>query len=403
MQGSNGMEVQGLHHGEESLPEFVKARGNNFAGPASGRKLQGIVPPPALRGGATDCQWCDQVDFDPATGGKFAVTQKLETPVLYFYSPAEVDVQVDVEFPKGLVTEVYPSMSAFGPAFQKVDGVANGTAQWKVHVHAPENRVEVPSVEAGNIWEPSRRVSANMVTNMETKESEHHIFYRGVGQFHSEVRVETTETELSAFNTRHETVPAAFLLESDGKTGYIRALGAIPGRQAVVVPIAGEHLTDTKLPMDLFQTRCVVLLESALMAAGLFPLEARAMVDTWTRSYFQSPGMRVLYVAPREWTDALLPIKVNPAPVGGLERVLVGRVEVMPAAQEARMVAALKAGAPTVTKYSDVEELLNTKVDMPALHRFSEAKLRRAVALAGITDAKLLAWIDEYIVLELTV
>src|SRR5690349_19304657 len=33
---------------------------------------------------------------------------RMETPVLYFYSPNEIDVNVKVDFPKGTITEWYP-------------------------------------------------------------------------------------------------------------------------------------------------------------------------------------------------------------------------------------------------------------------------------------------------------
>src|SRR5215831_7973948 len=35
-------------------------------------------------------------------------TVRMETPVLYFYSPTEVEAHVKVAFPKGLITEWYP-------------------------------------------------------------------------------------------------------------------------------------------------------------------------------------------------------------------------------------------------------------------------------------------------------
>src|SRR6266478_1920115 len=35
-------------------------------------------------------------------------TVRMETPVVYFYSPREVEVHVKVTFPKGLITEWYP-------------------------------------------------------------------------------------------------------------------------------------------------------------------------------------------------------------------------------------------------------------------------------------------------------
>jgi hypothetical protein len=54
--------------------------------------------------------------------------------------------------------------------------------------------------------------------------------------------------------------------------------------------------------------RCVHFLNSIrLLKTGLFDLEARAMVDTWSKSYFLNEGMRVIYIAPRSYPNMLLP------------------------------------------------------------------------------------------------
>jgi hypothetical protein len=43
-------------------------------------------------------------------------TVRMETPVLYFYSPRETTVSVKVSFAKGTITEWYPHASAVEPA-----------------------------------------------------------------------------------------------------------------------------------------------------------------------------------------------------------------------------------------------------------------------------------------------
>jgi hypothetical protein len=68
------------------------------------------------------------------------------------------------------------------------------------------------------------------------------------------------------------------------------------------------------------------------------------MVETWWKSYFQAPGLRVFWVLPRETTDRLLPLEVTPAPQE-IVRVLVGRSEVLRPRQEAEWLAdSLKTG-----------------------------------------------------------
>ena len=83
----------------------------------------------------------------------------------------------------------------------------------------------------------------------------------------------------------------------------------------------------------LAQARAAVA--TALVQGGLFPDEAQALVNTWNHSYFQTIGLRLLWVLPQAWTDALLPLTVTPKPAATV-RVLVGRREVLtPEAEQA--------------------------------------------------------------------
>ncbi len=69
-------------------------------------------------------------------------------------------------------------------------------------------------------------------------------------------------------------------------------------------------------------------LAARLTESGLYAKEARAMVNTWTTSYFQTDGVRVLFVLPQSWTDAFIPMTIAPEPKQ-IVRVMVGRVELL--------------------------------------------------------------------------
>src|SRR5438552_14198860 len=79
--GSDGSPLSGIYREEEQLPDFVY----HFPGfsPDSSVKSSGYKP----------CR---------------NVTVKMETPVLYFYSPTQLDVRVHVDFPHGAITQWYP-------------------------------------------------------------------------------------------------------------------------------------------------------------------------------------------------------------------------------------------------------------------------------------------------------
>jgi hypothetical protein len=64
-----------------------------------------------------------------------------------------------------------------------------------------------------------------------------------------------------------------------------------------------------------------------LVEEGLFADEAEALLSTWELSYFKGPGLRLFFMAPRAWTDAVLPLEISlPAEV---KRVMVGRIELV--------------------------------------------------------------------------
>ena len=66
---------------------------------------------------------------------------------------------------------------------------------------------------------------------------------------------------------------------------------------------------------------------AALMDDGLLADEADALLDTWKASYFESPGLRLFYLLPREWTDHVLPMKLSVD--AKLVRTMVGRIEIV--------------------------------------------------------------------------
>ena len=66
-------------------------------------------------------------------------------------------------------------------------------------------------------------------------------------------------------------------------------------------------------------------LQRMLEDAGLYPREASAMIETWRDSWF-TEGSRLFYLVPQETINAVLPLRIDPAP-GRVVRVFVGRLE----------------------------------------------------------------------------
>jgi len=94
------------------------------------------------------------------------------------------------------------------------------------------------------------------------------------------------------------------------------------------------------------------------------------MVKTWSDSWFQEEGLRVLYVLPRAWTDQTLPLRLEPAP-RELVRVMIGRAEVIsPAVQQQLTDSILKASQ------GDAQARERAIAEFRKLGRFGEPALR---------------------------
>jgi hypothetical protein len=92
-------------------------------------------------------------------------------------------------------------------------------------------------------------------------------------------------------------------------------------------------------------------LETTLIAQGLFPKEAQAMVETWQDSWFEE-GSRLVYVVPSSEVDAILPLQITPTPAQTV-RVFVGRIELVTAETKQFLESAIaNADWPAVDRYS---------------------------------------------------
>ncbi len=331
MQSSSGRVLEGLHHEDEALPPFVYGRGPGFL--FGNSKSMEMLPEP--------------------------VTQKLETPVLYFYSDQPTTVKVEVGFPQGIISEWYPKASSFAPDIGAVERMAEGSMRWDVEVlHKTPDLIEVSPQD---IWAPSRQVASDPLKVGE--EWERFIFYRGLGRFETPLRVlPRDDTHFTITNDSPDTIPASFLLHVHEGGGRVVPLGSLaPGDNEVSAPSPKE------IDIDNYVEVASELLVTSLVETGLYRDEAVAMANTWSRSYFHQHGLRILYVVPRTWTDALLPISIEPAPKE-LVRTMVGRIEVLTPQSEHELMERIDRA---VTR----EETFR----LAELGRFAEPRLRRAL------------------------
>ncbi|HTB83485.1 MAG TPA: hypothetical protein VK742_07525 [Candidatus Sulfotelmatobacter sp.] len=268
--------------------------------------------------------------------------QRMETPVIYFYTGKNLDVDVDVDFPKGTFTEWYPQTTQTAGGLPMV----NGHSIWKnLKLIAstngnPELDAQPPLSSYGSRYFAAREPDSAFVqmemagaTNTVT-ETEKFIFYRGAGSFQTPLRVGVdTGNHVTVQNNGHEKIARLFLVSIHGNQGAFASMDGLPPDKT----FAWQSL-DTNamhpLPLGQFQGKICSEMKTALVREGLFPQEAQAMVDTWRDSWFAEQGDRVLYLLPRAWTDETLPLTIKPAP-SKLVRVMVGRAEILaPNAEE---------------------------------------------------------------------
>jgi hypothetical protein len=340
---STGERLVGLHHEEEPLPAFVHGR----AAVDTGHK---------------------QMESTPV-----GVTQKLETPVLYFYAPSPQAVEVRVAFPQGIVSQWFPDAADFAPALGTATSIAGGAMTWRAQLQPGLDGF--PPVAPDDIWAPSRHVAATPLAI--GAEHEQFIFYRGLGAFDVPLAVTArNDGTFSVENRSSDPIAALFLLRLHFDGGAIVPLGALGAGQSlanVVPPVDGKERN-----VDQYVADASTQIAAALVATGLTADEAQAMVDTWSKSYFRSEGLRLLYMVPRTWTDRLLPIAIAPEPTA-LVRTLVGRVEMLTPIDEQEVLDLVRSAALSA---------MPATTFAPQLGRFAEPKLRRALEMLDDPTAK---------------
>jgi hypothetical protein len=309
--------------------------------------------------------------------GQFVCRERMETPVIYFYNrrvlPQTVDVTV--RFPQGTITEWYPQKSAADvrePGARRANGKIAPVLLWS-HVDIMPSflcSILLPQDNSGSNYYSARETDASqLIVGEQPKEIEKFLFYRGVGDFISPLRVglaEDDSTRVSLLNLGQEDIPSLFLCEkrADGTFRW-QPIEKLNVREPRDISLANATGID--------EESLATALRAELVREGLYEKEAAAMVKTWRSAWLGEQGMRVIYTLPRAWTDRTLPLDISPAPQA-IQRVMVGRAEIItPAMEDALLAIALC--------YNDAKPgdriVLTTQARALGLGRFAEPTLRR--------------------------
>lgn len=328
LQDDDGRELSGINIDDEPVPDFV-----HDVNPA-------LLASPVL----TSSHWEYRMKGAPRSHP--LVTMRLETPVIYFYPPKgaleSFPVDVNVKFRGGWLTQFYPHAVFSAPQletgsfdFGKLTPETVGSLTW--------SDLQVGTKAAGpetdeRVWLAPRKVGAASVTNTDG-ESEKYLFYRGVGNLKAPLRIamDRNNHRLSVFGNfgavllGKETaeIPQLWVTQvrHDGAMAYRRIDGfTVSGDPKQVLGKGSCQFAAADFSRD---NRPILEAEmhAALVEDGLFADEATALLSTWQWSYFESAGLRVFYLVPRQWTDFYLPLNISGQP--RTERVMVGRIELI--------------------------------------------------------------------------
>lgn len=359
--GSDGRTQNGMYHEDEPLPNFVHGFGELVNQPV-------FRPDPGnnCRNRKIPCEFLE----------RNIVTQKMETPVIYFYNKSNsvLNVNVDVRFPEGAVSETFPGPTFTTPTRNSAPVLSNGHTIFNVKVYplgVVPSDARLPYVDPANIYSHARNVDSSLVRTND--EMERFIFYRGAGRFQPDIEVTSAYGGLRIHPTNNGDGVPPMILVDVGQDGSVRALDlsqfATP-LDTIVDSHAIDALRDHQGPKRparinvLDRKEAFERIRSMLTEAGLTSPEAQAMVNTWEHGYLSVPGLRLLYILPAREVERVLPLRLEPAPAE-LTRVFVGRLEVMLDTDEKALMRKIIAAGDLI--------------DVKQLGRFAESMLRRTL------------------------
>lgn len=293
--------------------------------------------------------------FQPRTKGDMSAQIRMETPVLYFYTAEPMTLEASVSFPGGLISEWYPMARTWsGP-----------TLNWGKVKLVPGSKAELPREGAPSHYYPAREVDAVTVESCGDLgvERDRFLFYRGLGTVPLPMNAKLDGANVTVSGARGTTL----IFERRGsELGFV----AVPAGDATVPrPALTAKVGDAR-----------AVLERALLDAGLYEKEAKAMLATWNDSWFEE-GVRVFSLMGTADVERVLPLTLEPKPAA-LSRVLVARLELLTPERQAAFTKALASGADAALAKEG---------------RFAEPLLQLAVASAkGAEKKKLLKLLTRY-------
>jgi hypothetical protein len=238
---------------------------------------------------------------------------RMETPVIYFYAPREMTVNVNVRFRQGIITEWFPRPHGFS-LDSTSSGAFRGEIAWTSVKVEPGGRDDFRVEREPNHYYVARETDAAPLSV--GPERERFLFYRGVGRLPPHIAASVNaDGQVVVSETRGGPLGDIILFENrDGAMAYQS------------LQTSSTSVTLNPLTVRANAPSPQKYLEQVLVARGLYPREAKAMVESWRGSWFEH-GTRLFYIVSNEAVDTMLPLQIEPRPAE-VTRVFVGRLEI---------------------------------------------------------------------------
>ena len=261
--------------------------------------------------------------------GNFYV--RMETPVVYFHSSTQRSVSLMARYSNGVVSEWYPRAS------ENSNNPSDAYVLWdNIDVDPAIKESGFPAVtQQGEHYFAARhtsatplRVSAPVSGQLDRTETEKFLFYRGAFNTQPPVAIKPNDSGGLQLQSQVD-LPDSFAIEAkaDGTLAWQR-LGALASNKSQDLAWPGKFMPAGKARPEL-----EAQLAEALSTAGLFPDEAKAMVDTWKNDWLGEKGKRLLCIVPQSWVDQTIVLSATPKPKS-IKRVFVSRMEYFDASIE---------------------------------------------------------------------
>jgi len=242
-------------------------------------------------------------------------TVRMETPVLYFYSPREQTVRAKVEFLQGVISEWYPQANVPPAIFARTLASGYGSIEWNDVRVTPGAKPNLPTDSGKSHYYAARETDAASL--QVGSQQEKFLFYRGIANFPVPVSAMVARDGTIAVKSIGEYGIGTFIMfeRRGNRLGY-----RIVHPHANEISVGRPALTESVESLR-------EALRGLLVEQGLYPREAAAMLETWRDSWFED-GARLFYLLPQATVDAILPLQIQPRPAA-ITRVFVGRMEIV--------------------------------------------------------------------------